>query len=67
MVGEEIKDPPILLDVGLGIGFESMDHIWKLHPITDEEDGKVVSHKIEVTLSELTLDKVRIITTGIVS
>lgn len=51
MVGEEIKDSPILLDVGLGIGFESMDHIGKLHPITDEEDRKVVSHEVEVTLS----------------
>lgn len=51
MVGEEIKDSPILLDVGLGIGFESMDHIGKLHPITDEEDRKIVSHEVEVTLS----------------
>lgn len=49
-VGEEVKDSPILLDVGLGIGFKSMDHIWKIHPIMYEEDGKVVSHKVKVTL-----------------
>jgi hypothetical protein len=50
-VGEEVKDSPILLDVGLGIGFKSMDHIWKIHPIVNKEDRKVVSSKVKVTLS----------------
>ncbi|RYR41345.1 hypothetical protein Ahy_A08g037742 isoform G [Arachis hypogaea] len=50
VVGEEVKNPPILLDVGLGIGFKGMDHVWKLHPITNKEDWKVVSNKVEVTL-----------------
>lgn len=49
-VREEVKDPPILLDVVFRVGFKSMDHIWKLHAITYKEDGKVVSNKIKVTL-----------------
>lgn len=49
-VGEEVKDSPILLDVRLGIGLQSMDHIWKFHAITYEEDREVVSHKVKVTL-----------------
>lgn len=50
MVGEEIEDSPILLNVGLGIGFESMDHVGELHAITNKEDRKVVSDEVEVTL-----------------
>lgn len=53
MVGEEIEDPPILLDVGLGVGFEGMNHVRKLEAIADEEDREVVSHKVEVTLSSV--------------
>lgn len=56
-VGEEIKNSPILLDVGLGIGFKSMDHIWKIHPVMNEEDGKVVSNKVIVTLCSQSIDK----------
>jgi hypothetical protein len=58
MVGEEVKNPPILLDVGLGVGFESMDHVWKFHRITDEEDGEIVSHKIPITLSANKKEKI---------
>lgn len=50
MMGEEVKDPPILLDVGLGVWFESMDHVWKFHSITDEKDREIVSNKIKITL-----------------
>lgn len=50
MVGEEIKDSPILLNVGLWIGFESMDHVGELQAITNKEDRKVVSDEVEVTL-----------------
>ena len=56
MMGEEIEDPPILLDVGLGIGFEGMDHVGELEAITDEEDGEVVSNEVEVTLSGVKFD-----------
>lgn len=56
-VGEEVEDSPILLDVGLGIGFKSMDQIWKIQPIVYEEDGKVVSHKVKVTLCSQGKDK----------
>ena len=50
MVGKEVKDPPVLLDVRLGVGFESVDHVGELHPIADEEDWKIVSHQIKITL-----------------
>lgn len=50
VVGEEVKDSPVLLDVGFWIGLQSMDHIRKLHSITDEKDGEIVSHQIKVTL-----------------
>jgi hypothetical protein len=47
---EEVKDSPILLDVGLGIGFKSMNHIWEIHPVVNKEDRKVVSSKVKVSL-----------------
>ena len=50
MVGEEVKDPPIFLDVGLRIWFESMDRVWEFHCIPDEKDREVVSNKVEITL-----------------
>lgn len=56
VVGEEIEDPPILLDVGLGIGFEGVDHVGELEAITDEEDGEVVSDEVKVTLSGVKFD-----------
>lgn len=51
VVREEIKDSPILLDMGLWIWFQSMYHIWEFHSITNEEDWEIVSHQIKVTLS----------------
>lgn len=48
---EEVKDPPILLDVRLGVGFKCMDHIWEFHSITNKEDREIVSNKIKITLS----------------
>lgn len=50
MVRKEVKDPPILLDVGLRIWFESMYHVWKFHTITDEKYREVVAHKIKIAL-----------------
>jgi len=55
-VGEEIEDPPILLDVGLGIGFQGMDHVGELEAITDEKHGEVVSDEVEVTLPGVKFD-----------
>lgn len=49
---EKIKDPPILLDMGLGIWLQSMDHVRELHSITDEEDGEVVPYQIKVSLMQ---------------
>jgi hypothetical protein len=43
MVREEVENPPVLLDVRLGVGFESMDHVWKFHTITDKKYREVVS------------------------
>lgn len=50
MVGKEVKDPPILLDVGLGVRLESMDHVWEFHSITDEKDREIVSHQVKIAL-----------------
>ena len=49
--GQEVQHPPILLDVGLWVGLESVDHIRELDSIADEEHGEVVSHNVKVTLS----------------
>lgn len=51
MVGEEVEDSPVFLDVGFGVGFKSMDHVRELHSITDKENWEIVTHQIEVTLS----------------
>lgn len=50
MMGTEVEDPPVLLDVGFRIGFKAMDDIWEFHCITDKKDGEIVSHYIKVTL-----------------
>lgn len=50
MVGKEVEDPPILLDVGLGVRLESMDHVWEFHSITDEKDREIVSHQVKIAL-----------------
>ena len=50
MMGKEVEDSPVLLDVRLGVGFKSMDHVWELHSITDKKNGEIVSHQIKVTL-----------------
>jgi len=36
-VAEEVHDPPRLLDVALWVGLQSVDHVGKLHAVTDEE------------------------------
>lgn len=51
VVREEIKDSPVLLDMGLWIWFQSMYHIREFHSITNEKDWEIVSHQIKVTLS----------------
>lgn len=50
---EEIKNPPVLLDMGLWIRFESMNHIRELHSITNEEHWEVVPHKIKIPLKAM--------------
>lgn len=57
VVGEEVNDPPVLLDVGFGIRFEGMNHVGELHPVTDEEYGEVVPNKIKVSLRSVILCK----------
>jgi hypothetical protein len=52
MVGEEVENPPVLLNVRLGVGLKGMYHVWEFHSITDEEDREIVSHKIKVALSQ---------------
>lgn len=55
MEGQEVKHPPVLLDVGLGVGFESVDHVRELDPVTDEKHREVVSYNVKVTLSSVKL------------
>ena len=50
MVGEEVEDSPVFLDVGFRVGLECVDYIWERHCVTSEENGEVVPHDIEVTL-----------------
>ncbi len=47
---EKVSNPPVLLDVVLGVGLQGMDHVRELDAITDEEDWHVVTNKIPVTL-----------------
>jgi hypothetical protein len=56
VVGEEVKDSPVLLDVRFWVRLKSVDHVRELHPIADEENRKVVSNKIKVPLSGVELD-----------
>lgn len=51
MVGEKVKDPPVLLDMRFRVRLQSMHHVWELHSIPYEEDREVVSHQIKVTLT----------------
>ena len=62
VVGEEVKDSPVLLDVRFWVRLKSVDHVRELHPIADEENRKVVSNKIKVPLSGVKLNSK---TTGI--
>lgn len=55
MVGEEIKYPPVLLDVRFWVRFKSMDHVQEFHPITYEEDREIVPDKIKITPSDVKL------------
>lgn len=50
MMGEEVNNPPFLLDVRLWVRFKRMDHVREFHSITDKKDGEIVSHKIKITL-----------------
>lgn len=38
------------------LGFSSMDQVWELHGILDEEDRDVVSNQIPVALLGIELD-----------
>ena len=44
VVRQEIQNPPVFLNVGLRVRFESMDHIRELHCIADEKDREIVPH-----------------------
>ena len=50
MVREEVEDPPVLLNVGFWVGFQSVHHIREFHAITDKEYRKIVSYQVKVTL-----------------
>jgi len=51
MVGEKVKDPPVLLDVGFGVWFKCTKNIWKFHPIVDKEDGELFPTRSKVPCS----------------
>lgn len=52
VVGEKVQDSPIFLNVGLWVGFQSMNHIREFHSITNEKDREVISHQIKVSLHQ---------------
>ena len=56
VVGEEVEDAPVLLDVRLGVWFERVHHVRELHAVADEEDGEVVAHQVPVALPGVELD-----------
>lgn len=48
MVGEEVSNPPELLDVVLGIGLQCVHHVWELHAVSHKEDREIVAHQVPV-------------------
>ena len=56
VVGEEVEDAPVLLDVRLGVGLERVHHVRELHAVADEEDGEVVADEVPVALPGVELD-----------
>ncbi len=54
---EEVSNPPVLLNVVLGVGLQGMNHVRELDAIPDEEDWHVVAHQIPVTLPGVELDR----------
>ena len=42
VVGEEVEDPPVLLDVRLRVGLQGMDQVWELDPVSNEEHREVL-------------------------
>lgn len=56
MVREEIYYSPVLLQIGLWIRLESVDHVREFHPISYEKHRHVVTHEVKVTLSGVELD-----------
>ena len=54
---EEVSNPPVLLNVVLGVGLQGMNHVRKLDAIPDEEDWHVVAHQIPVTLPGVKLNR----------
>lgn len=55
-MGEEVCNPPVLLDVVLRVRLQGVDHVWELDAVPDEEDRHVVAHQIPVTLPGVELD-----------
>lgn len=43
VVGQEVKDAPALLDVGLGVGAQAVHQVHKLDAVPDEEH--LLKHK----------------------
>jgi len=54
---EEVSNPPVLLNVVLGVGLQGMNHVRELDAIPDEEDWHVVAHQIPVTLPGVKLNR----------
>lgn len=49
VVGEEVSNSPELLDMILGIGLESMHHVWELHAVPHKEHWEIVSNQVPIT------------------
>lgn len=49
-MGEEVQNPPILLNVRLRVWFEGVNHVREFDGITDEEDGEIVTNNVEIPL-----------------
>uniref|UniRef100_A0A2P2MJD2 Catalase n=1 Tax=Rhizophora mucronata TaxID=61149 RepID=A0A2P2MJD2_RHIMU len=55
LMGEEVNNSPVLLNVRLGIWLKGMYHVREFNSITNKEDREIVSHKIKVALSGVKL------------
>lgn len=52
MVGEEVQNSLVLLNVRLWVWYQCMNHIREFHSITNEKYREVVSNQIKISLNQ---------------